>query len=171
MSLIHIHSNKSNSYLIKDVGPDAIQPNAVDLCIDRVWKMDGFFVLGKNSKVNRNRVEIDTNEFNEFHLEANQYYEISFSNNIKIGEDEAGWVIPRSTLIRNGISIVTGLYDSGYEGAMAAGLLVNIDTAFIERGARIGQFLLFKAESLHQYDGSYGVVGGKAKEDEKRYHE
>jgi len=76
---------------------------------------------------------------------------------VSIGEDEAGWVITRSTLNRNGLFITSGLYDSGYEGVMAGALHVNGGPAKIKKGTRVGQFLMFKAESLSSYDGDYGV--------------
>ena len=75
---------------------------------------------------------------------------------ITIGPNEAGFVITRSTLNRNGIFITSGLYDSGYSGVMAGALHVNVGNAAIKQGTRVGQFLLFEAESLNQYAGSYG---------------
>jgi deoxycytidine triphosphate deaminase len=73
-----------------------------------------------------------------------------------IGANEAGWVITRSSLNRNGCFITSGLYDSGYEGVMAGVLHINNGPMMIQRGTRVGQFLLFEAEALNQYDGDYG---------------
>ena len=87
-------------------------------------------------------------------------YEIIMEGEITIGDDEAGWVITRSTLNRNGLFITSGLYDSGYKGVMAGALHVNVANAVIKKGTRVGQFLLFKAEAVNQYDGDYGT--GKA---------
>lgn len=168
MSYIHIASQRSGSFLT-GVEDDAIQPNAVDLCIDKVWSIHGGFILSKDDKKHRQRIELKTE--NGFYNLSAGTYEISFGNTIKMAADEAGWVITRSTLIRNGLMIITGLYDSGYEGAMAAGLFVGAGPASIEKGARVGQFILSKAEALHEYDGSYGIKNGVVKEDEKRYHE
>ena len=78
-------------------------------------------------------------------------------NIITIGEGEAGWVITRSTLNRNGVFITSGLYDSGYCGVMAGALHVNVGPMKIKRGTRVGQFLLFKSETLKLYDGDYGA--------------
>jgi len=84
-----------------------------------------------------------------------------------VGEGEAGWVITRSTLNRNGCFITSGLYDAGYRGVMAGVLHVTVDTARIKKGTRIGQYLSFDAETLHLYNGSYGL--GKA-HDETHYN-
>jgi deoxycytidine triphosphate deaminase len=81
-------------------------------------------------------------------------------NVINVGEGEAGWVITRSTLNRNGLFLTSGLYDSGYHGVMAGVLHVNAGPAKIKQGTRIGQYLSFNAEALHSYAGDYGI--GKA---------
>ncbi len=83
-------------------------------------------------------------------------YEIVMENIIQVGDDEAGWVITRSTLNRNGLFITSGLYDSGYHGVMAGALHVTAP-ARIKKGSRVGQFLLFKSQSLKKYDGDYGI--------------
>jgi deoxycytidine triphosphate deaminase len=77
-------------------------------------------------------------------------------NKITVGDGEAGWVITRSTLNRNGVFLTSGLYDSGYSGVMAGVMHVTIGPMRIERGTRIGQYLSFEAQSLHKYNGDYG---------------
>ena len=92
-------------------------------------------------------------------------YEILFDHDIKVGEGEAGWVITRSTLNRNGLFITSGLYDSGYHGVMAGALHVTAGPAKIRPYTRVGQFLLFKAQNIKMYDGDYG----HAKQHDKIY--
>jgi len=86
-------------------------------------------------------------------------------NIIHVGEGEAGWVITRSTLNRNGCFLTSGLYDSMYHGVMAAVLHVGIGIAKIKQGTRIGQYISFQAEMLHGYDGDYGI----GKQHDKKY--
>ena len=78
-------------------------------------------------------------------------------NVIHVGDGEAGWVITRSTLNRNGLYLTSGLYDSGYHGVMAAVLHVTTGVARIKKGTRIGQYISFDAEALSSYDGDYGI--------------
>ena len=85
------------------------------------------------------------------------HYEVIMENQISVGDGEAGFVITRSTLNRNGLFITSGLYDSGYHGVMAGCLHVRVGPAKIKKGTRVGQFLLFEAETLSMYDGSYGI--------------
>ena len=83
--------------------------------------------------------------------------EIVMENIVSVGEGYAGFVITRSTLNRNGLFITSGLYDSGYHGVMAGCLHVRVGPAKIKKGTRVGQFILFEAETLSMYDGSYGI--------------
>jgi deoxycytidine triphosphate deaminase len=153
--MLHI-AGKTCTSKITGIHPEDVQPNAIDLRIDRVFALSsGEFVINNEEKTHRNTREILPTSLGWFTLQVG-YYQIIMENTITIGPDEAGFVIPRSTLVRNGLSIITGLYDSGYSGMMQSGLNVEGGTARIQRGTRIAQFLLFKAESLTQYDGDYG---------------
>lgn len=159
--MIHITSNVSQSTLT-NVKHEDVQPNAVDLRVDKIYRMAGTFRIGeedgKEVKQHRQIFEIEPDDEGYFILGSGTY-QIIMENIIKVGEDEAGWVITRSTLNRNGCFITSGLYDSGYHGVMAGALHVR-DYSEIKKGSRVGQFLLFKAQALKAYDGDYGL--GKA---------
>lgn len=162
----HIAGPTSQSALTAVQDGD-IQPNAVDLRLDKVYTFiyeqdinRHHFKLSDDEKQHRRVTEtevISSGVHEGFYGLGNGTYQIEFSNSISVGEGEAGWVITRSTLLRNGVYIVSGLYDSGYEGRMAALLVVTGGPAYIKRGTRIGQYLSFNAETLHLYNGSYGV--------------
>lgn len=149
-----------------------VQPNAVDLRLDRVFKIGyhpsgtGEFILTDDSKTHYNITEVFAGENGFFSLMPREHYQIVFENEISVGENECGWVIPRSTLVRNGLSITTGLYDSGYKGKMVACLHTSCGIAKIQKGCRVAQYLCFDAEMLHKYDGDYGVD----KEHDKKYN-
>ena len=157
--MIHLGSNNSNSWLSKS-SPEQIQPNAIDLKVDKIYEIQkNTFTINEESKTHRGSEEIQPDENGLWNLRPGTY-EIIMEGEISIGEDEAGWVITRSTLNRNGCFITSGLYDSGYKGVMAGALHVNISNMIITKGTRVAQFLLFKAEAINQYDGDYGT--GKA---------
>ena len=161
--MIHICANDTQSSLT-NVREEDIQPNAVDLRVDKIFRMDitKDFTIGeedgKEIKKHRGSVELDLDVHGYWYLNPGSY-EIIMENIIDVGADEAGWVITRSTLNRNGLFITSGLYDSGYHGVMAGALHVTAP-ARIKKGTRVGQFLLFKSQSLKKYDGDYGI--GKA---------
>tara|TARA_R110002153_G_scaffold29711_16_gene91261 strand:+ start:4994 stop:5500 length:507 start_codon:yes stop_codon:yes gene_type:complete len=166
--MIHLGSDNSNSSLSTWEASTQIQPNAMDLKVDKIFKIndDRTFLIDEDMKEHRGAIEIEPDLNNYWHLHPG-CYEIIMEGEIQIADDEAGWVITRSTLNRNGLFITSGLYDSGYKGVMAGALHVGVNDAIIKRGTRVGQFLLFKAESLNTYDGDYGT--GKA--DETMYKE
>lgn len=160
----HIASNTSTSKLT-NVHDEDIQPNAVDLRLDKVYKiLPNIFEISNDHKKHRGSEELFPDEDGYFTLLPGSY-EIVMENIIHVGQGEAGWVITRSTLNRNGCFITSGLYDSGYHGIMAGVLHVSVDTARIKKGTRVGQYLSFDAESLSMYDGDYGV----GKEHDKKY--
>lgn len=133
------------------------QPNAVDLRLDKVYVINReVFEISNDHKKHRGSQELLTGYDGYFTL-APGHYEVVMENIIHVGEGEAGWVITRSTLNRNGCYITSGLYDSGYHGVMAGVLHVTVDTVRIKKGTRIGQYLSFNAENLSTYDGDYGI--------------
>ncbi len=154
--MIHVLGSKSNSTLTCVQGGDS-QPNAVDLRLEKVFMISREpFVIDNEQKKHRGTVEWMPDEDGWFTLPEGTY-EVVMENIIHVGADEAGWVITRSTLNRNGLFITSGLYDSGYHGVMAGALHVSNGVAKIKKGTRVAQFLLFKAEALSEYNGSYGI--------------
>jgi deoxycytidine triphosphate deaminase len=152
----HILGSNSKSILTNVQEGDS-QPNAVDLRLDKVFKiLPEVFEVENEYKRHRGSYEIMPDSKGVFYLEPG-HYEVVMENKITVGSNEAGWVITRSTLNRNGLFLTSGLYDSGYSGVMAGVLHVTIGPAKIRKGTRIGQYLSFDAESLSSYDGSYGT--------------
>lgn len=162
--MINIGGLKSTSNLSK-VMPLDIQPNAVDLRLGKVFKiLDNVFTIDEDHKAHRGSEEFEVWEDGYYYLYPGSY-EVIMRNEIEVGPDEAGFVITRSTLNRNGLFLTSGLYDTGYKGVMAGVLHVNVGLARIKPGTRIGQYLSWKAEALSNYDGDYGV----GKEHDKKY--
>lgn len=160
----HIMGPHSRSTLTK-VQEGDVQPNAVDLRLGKVFVInDDLFQVSNGEKKHRSTREIKPDIEGYYNL-APGHYEVVMENVINVGEDEAGWVITRSTLNRNGVFLTSGLYDSGYHGVMAGVMHVSVGQARIKQGTRIGQYLSFNAEALHSYDGSYGI----GKEHDKKY--
>ena len=154
--MINIASPKSKSKLTNIAAKD-IQPNAVDLKVQKILSIEeNEFLIDEDQKIHRGSQEVQVQADGYFHLSPGSY-EIVMENIIEVAEGEAGFVITRSTLNRNGVHITTGLYDSGYHGMMAAVMHVNCGVMKIKPGTRVGQYLNFQAETLSLYDGDYGL--------------
>lgn len=163
--MIHVMGDESNSSLTNVCEGD-VQPNAVDLRVDKIFyiKPDMFEISNDHKKHRGSNGEVPVDNDGYYNLNQGDY-EVIMENVIDVGPNEAGWVITRSTLNRNGLFITSGLYDSGYNGVMAGVLHVGVGAARIKKGTRIGQYLNFKAEALSSYDGDYGI----GKEHDKKY--
>lgn len=162
--MLNIAGPNSQS-ILSHVEVNDVQPNAVDLKIDKVFEIEkSLFTIDETQKVHRGSKEIHPDKDGYWCLPPG-HYEVIMQNKIKVAEGEAGFVITRSTLNRNAVYLTSGLYDSGYgekteEGAVMAGVMhVGCGYIKIQRGTRIGQYLCFKSESLHKYDGDYGKPG------------
>ena len=160
----HILGPNSKSTLSNVCNGDS-QPNAVDLRLGKVFKiLPNVFEVTNETKTHRGTEELLPDSEGFYFLDPG-HYEVVMENIINVGEGEAGWVITRSTLNRNGLFLTSGLYDSGYHGVMAGVLHVTVGPAKIKKGTRIGQYLSFNAESLSTYNGSYGI----GKDHDKKY--
>ena len=159
-----IHPHTSSSVFVPELNQDQIQPNGIDLCVAKVFKRKPEiykFVLSKEKNKCRqiHIYEIPSvyqHDLGDYGWNLNVgYYIIEMKEKVSIGDTEAGFVLPRSSLIRNGVMLSTGLYDSGYSGSMRHAMNI-VDTNFIlGKDVRIAQFILFNAEAISQYDGQY----------------
>lgn len=155
----HVLGQNSRSKLT-NVQPGDVQPNAVDLRVGQIFRVStGLFLITEEEKKHRGTVELQP-DANGFWNLPEGHYEVVMQNVIEVGEGEAGWVITRSTLNRNGVFLTSGLYDTGYHGVMAGMMHVSCGPMRLRKGTRIGQYLSFNAENLGKYEGSYGI--GKA---------
>lgn len=166
MSMKNIASQASTSSL-SAVDAVQVQPNAVDIKIDKLFRIDHhkMFVIDEEQKQHRGSYEVKPDEDGYFEIDPYVSYEFIAEGTVTIGEGEAGYVITRSTLNRNGLFLTSGLYDTGYSGVMAGVIHNRSGRAKIAKGTRIGQMLIWEAEALHHYDGSYGT----GKEHDKKY--
>jgi len=152
----HILGSSSKSTLT-NVQEGDCQPNAVDLRIDKVFRiLPNVFEITNETKKHRGTEEVLPDAEGFFNLEIGSY-EVVMENIVNVGQNESGWTITRSTLNRNGVFITSGLYDSGYHGVMAGCMHVNIGPMRVKKGTRVAQYLSFESEMLHEYNGSYGL--------------
>jgi deoxycytidine triphosphate deaminase len=90
-----------------------------------------------------------------FQLNAPRAYQFETTLPVVIPFGYVGWVVPRSSLARNGLHVFSGLYDAGFKGGIGGGLFNLGGPAKIQYGARIGQFVMAEAETVYEYNGQY----------------
>ena len=163
MSMINIGGDNKSSLTAIQAGD--VQPNAVDLRVGKIFTVtSNTFTIDEDQKQHRGSEPVDVDADGYYNLDPG-HYEVIMENEISVGDGEAGFVITRSTLNRNGVFLTSGLYDTGYAGVMAGVMHVNCGPMKIKPGTRIGQYLSWEAESLSSYDGDYG----HGKDHDKKY--
>ncbi len=137
-----------------------MQPNAIDVTADRVFKLNNHNVFTFNSagKTHRNRTELVNSDIWE--LEPG-VYDIVSECYVEMPQRAAGYLITRSTLNRNGVFIQSGLYDSGYKGPVQCMLYNLFGMTVLEPGIAVAQFIFVEAPSGHNYKGGYNTKKGK----------
>lgn len=139
-----------------------IQPNAIDFTLDKAFSINDEiqFSIDENSKVMKGST---------FYEPASGGWLISSHGMIEclsdmycdLPEGVAAMLVIRSTLSRNGIQLMSGLYDSGFQGHIGF-LLHNRanTTAHFGCGTRVGQIIFVQADSAGTYEGVYNHNSG-----------
>lgn len=148
------------------IGDEQIQPNGVDLRLDAIFEQHSPGRIGVGEKTIGERepvaVERGSGEAGDdgdgadggvYVLEPGGYV-AQYAETVSIPDGHVGFVLPRSSLMRNSCMLNTAVWDAGYTGR-GEGLLQVHHTVEIERGARIAQLVLAQADHEGLYDGSY----------------
>ena len=98
-----------------------------------------------------------------YDLEAGAYF-VELNEITTIPSDAIGLLLPRSTLLRNGLDVRTALFDPGYSGQPKV-MLVCHRPSRVQRFARIGQLVIIKSDAnfSSQYSGQYQGERGAMK--------
>ncbi|GAB3703377.1 dUTP diphosphatase [Halorubrum pallidum] len=128
------------------------QPNGVDLTLGAVFEQAESGFVGRDEKRVGEREELAPDD-GIYRLDAGAYV-VRYGEPVRIPEERIGFVLPRSTLLRNSCTLDTAVWDAGYEGVGEGRLDVGhaID---IEPGARIAQLVLAEADHEGTYTGAY----------------
>ena len=150
---------RSGAFVADHVSPtddDQVQPNGVDLTLDAVYEQVAPGRLGRSGKTVGERRAVEPDEDGEvptYRLDPGGYV-AEYGERIRVPEGHVGFVLPRSSLMRNSSMLHTAVWDAGYEGRGEGLLEVHHDVA-IERGARFAQFVLAAADHEGTYEGDY----------------
>jgi deoxycytidine triphosphate deaminase len=137
---------------VSPVDEEQVQPNGVDLTLDTIERFDKPGYLGCDGKEIGAREAVKPAD-GVYRLDPGGYA-ATYGEQIAIPEGHVGFVLPRSSLMRNGGMLNTAVWDAGYEGR-GEGLLQVHHSIRIERGARFAQFVLAAADHEETYEGTY----------------
>ena len=137
---------------VSPVAEEQVQPNGVDLTLDAVERFDEPGYLGRDGKEIGARETVEPTD-GLYRLDSGGYA-ATYGEQIAVPEDHVGFVLPRSSLMRNGAMLNTAVWDAGYEGR-GEGLLAVHRPVEIEPDARVAQLVFAEANHDGTYDGSY----------------
>lgn len=128
--------------------------NGFDLSLKGVKRIIGKGVINKSSTELPFYDSEDFFQDGYFYLSQGQY-SITFNEGGKIPQGNCGWIKTRSSLIRCGCVVESGLYDTGFECQNFGAILFVHNSIKIEQNAKVAQFILFEAEEAEEYDGQW----------------
>lgn len=141
-----------------------IQPNGVDLSLDRVWRLVDAGALGRSNAdrqlPSRERVDFDADDW--VHLPAGGYV-VRYAEHVALPADCGGLCFPRSSLLRMGVYVPTAVWDAGYVGRGEGWLEVRHAAGVrLQHGTRIVQLVLFRLSGPAStvYTGAYQERSG-----------
>ncbi|WP_418283789.1 deoxyuridine 5'-triphosphate nucleotidohydrolase [Halorubrum sp. DTA46] len=132
------------------------QPNGVDLTLGAVFEQAEPGFVGRDEKRVAERTELTADD-GRYRLGPGTYV-VRYGEPVRIPEGRIGFVLPRSTLLRNSCTLDTAVWDAGYEGVGEGRLDVG-HAVEIEPGARIAQMVFARADHEGTYDGAYQGEG------------
>ena len=150
---------RSGAFVAEHVSPtedDQVQPNGVDLTLGAVYEQIEPGRLGRSGKTVGERRAVDPGSdggIPTYRLDPGGYV-AEYAERVQIPEGHVGFVLPRSSLMRNSAMLHTAVWDAGY-GGRGEGLLEIHHELAIERGSRFAQFVLAAADHEGTYEGDY----------------
>lgn len=151
-----------------ELDPEQIQPNGVDLTIDRVMSHRGIAYIGDDeyAKPIRKEAEKFRNDLSEdeninvidsdevYYLPPGGYVIVYNEEIIEIPEDHVGFVWPRSRFLRVSSHLTSAVWDTGYSGR-GEGALITTQPMYIGTDIRVGQMTFTRAQTYQSYEGQH----------------
>ena len=82
-------------------------------------------------------------------------YSLTFDQGCKLPENRTAIIRHRSSILRCGAIITSGIYDPGFEVNEMGGVLFVNNKMHIEKGARVAQIVMIENAPAELYDGQW----------------
>ena len=137
---------------------EQIQPNGIDLRLVEVKHITGRAALPREGRIVGKDVQIDKVPAKDgwFDLHSlNGNYLVEFAEDISVPDGFCATIITRSSLVRVGFDVMSGLWDTGFKGRLGASVRLK-NPVQIQYGARLAQVMFHKSEfNGLRYTGAY----------------
>lgn len=151
-----------------------LQPNAWDWTVDGINYFDDFrgqtstatpsFYVSERGKSMRPQSKLEPKELNGeqvWCLNANSQYDVFSDVYVNVPEGYAALLVLRSTFVRNGCWLASGIFDSKFSGHVGAVLHTGNAAAIIGVGTRLAQIMFLEADAAKAYAGGYNTAPGQ----------
>ena len=134
------------------IDPDVqIQPNGIDLTVGSIEQFESAHAVidfDNSRRVLPTRAKVACDSTGMYHLFGGCSYVIKYNERVNLPDDVFGFARTRSSLLRSGMSVSTGLWDSGYCGRSESLLTLHADTMHAKLcvNARVAQLVLFQLD-------------------------
>jgi len=82
-------------------------------------------------------------------------YSLTFDQGCKLPENRTAFIRHRSSILRCGAIITSGVYDPGFEVDEMGGVMFVNNKMHIEKGARVAQIIMLENTPADLYDGQW----------------
>ena len=150
-----------NAYQVEDLlqtnGKGAKAQVGYDLTLKAVKQIHGGVVLSDKTIVGDYTEMMPTFTATEKFLYELQpgTYSLTFEQGIKLDANHTAFIRHRSSILRCGGIITSGVYDPGFEVEEMGGVLIATQPIDIEKGARVAQVIIFENSTAELYDGQW----------------
>lgn len=144
-----------------------VQPNAIDFTLDTLMRVDSDSRMRKarvseEGKTMRGLHQVQPSDMynGAWNLDHGAVYDGTSVMYVDVPEGVAAILYTRSTLARNGVFLLSGLYDSGYKGHIGFTIYPVGGDIEIVPGTRVGQIAFVSADSAKLYAGGWNHAEG-----------
>lgn len=139
-----------------------VQPNAIDFSLDTLKLVDNTSLafISESGKIMRPLDTMSIDADGNWILQGGRVYDGTSNMFVDVPEGVAAVLYTRSTFARNGVFIISGLYDSGYKGHIGFTIYTIGGPMRITPGTRIGQIGFMHADAAGKYAGGYNHQQG-----------
>ena len=143
--------------LLQTNGKGAKAQVGYDLTVKEIKKINGGIVMSDKTIINDYDVVTPINNTNDkfvFKLEPGTY-SLTFEQGIKLPTNRTAFIRHRSSILRCGGIITSGVFDPGFEVDEIGAVLVVTEHMIIEKGARVAQIIIFENHEAEAYNGQW----------------
>ena len=128
-----------------------------DLTLKEVKQINGGIVMSDKTIVDDYTTIMPTKNANDkliYKLEPGTY-SITFEQGVKLPTNRTAVIRHRSSILRCGGIITSGIYDPGFQVDEMGGVLIATKPIIIEKGARCAQIIVFENHEAEAYSGQW----------------